>query len=385
MAIRISGPGVGLPPPQNLYPTELNNAPYDVPTNLLSLSPGDTLTIPAGEWLVDVGTISVLQYLDPVTGIWRAHNAQRGQSSYIRSDGFTTRVANLTGCPVAAVVTGGGSNYTQVSATVTVSGSGGSTWQPIVGGQLSVTSVTNAGANYGIAPLVFIAAPPNPGVPATAYATISAGTVSGVTLSNVGAGYLTAPAAVILPQATDPNFATISQATATFALNSAGKITAVLCTNNGAPVATYPTLTVGGSAGSGATVSAVWLEVATGITVPGAGAGVGIPGALAEVSSVGGQPAAGTFTNPGIELASYRPRKASIGVTVTGGTVTTLATIYDSGMFAIGGASGAAGTNPTVPTALVTSGAGLGVATTSFASVLLTLGSATGSVLLQPL
>ena len=44
----LSGPGVGLPFPQSLYPSELGNAPQDTPGNKLTLAPGDTYVVPAG-------------------------------------------------------------------------------------------------------------------------------------------------------------------------------------------------------------------------------------------------------------------------------------------------------------------------------------------------
>ena len=62
---------------------------------------------------------------------------------------------------VAAVVVAGGSGYVQASTSVTAS-AGGSTWQPIVGGMLSMSSINNAGTGYGVAPNLFIAAPPSP-------------------------------------------------------------------------------------------------------------------------------------------------------------------------------------------------------------------------------
>lgn len=366
MAIRISGPGVGLQIPQNLYPTELFNAPYDYATNKVSLSPGDTLTLPAGELLVNPGNVCVLQFLDPITNIWTNIVAERGQPSYIRSDGFTTRVANLTGCPIGAVVTGGGSGYLQANTSVTAS-AGGSTWQPIVGGQASVISMGAVGANYGIPPEVFIPCPPQPGIPATAIANISAGTVSGVTLTNVGAGYLSVPSAVILPSPNDPNYSSISQASVVLGLTGAGAITGVLCTNNGGPVATAPTLSAGG-AGTGATISAVLLQTVTAASIAGAGVGLGT---AAEISTVGGRPAAGAYVNPSTEFTNFRPRKASIGTGLTAGSLTSIGAIYDGGLFAVGVAPGVLvntnGAETTAPT------------------VTLTLGSATDTVIIQQL
>ncbi len=350
------------------------NAPLDIGSNHLTLAPGDALPIPAGTWFVTVDGVAVLQYLDPVTGIWRGFESARNQLQYIKSDGFTTRIANLTGCPIAAIVTGGGSTYVQASTTV-VASAGGSTWQPIVGGSVSVISVGAAGAGYGVTPLVIIQNPPPVsangigGVPATAYATLSAGTVSGVTLTNVGAGYASVPTAVILPNPTDPNIAAgITQATVVLGLTNAGKITAALCTNNGASssAVTAPTLTPAG-AGSGATISAVMLSTLASASVSAGGFGYGTN---AELIVIGGAPSATpAFTNPAIELNLYRPRPAFAALTVVAGSITAVGTIYDSGLFA-----------GTPLAGILTQGA----PTSTSASVLLTLGTANATVLLQP-
>jgi hypothetical protein len=177
MAIIISGPGVGLPYPANLYPSELNNAPDDFPTNFISLAPGQVINIPAGNWAVDGGAYCMTQFLDPVTGIWRFYNSARQQPNYYNSDGFTRRVGNFTGCAISAIVTNGGSGFSNSTATIT-SNVGGSQWDAIVGGSLSVSTITAAGADYTMPPELFIPAPPNPGIQATGYAVLTSGTVS---------------------------------------------------------------------------------------------------------------------------------------------------------------------------------------------------------------
>ena len=138
MPAPLSGPGLGLQLPQYLYPTELNAAPYDAPTNKIALAPGDALPIPSGVWYITLGFYNVLQYLDPVTGVWAmGSSASYGRSMiYVKSDGFNVRVANLTGCPTGAVITNQGGSYVQATTSVAVTGGGGSLWQPIVGGGL---------------------------------------------------------------------------------------------------------------------------------------------------------------------------------------------------------------------------------------------------------
>lgn len=368
MPAPLAGPGQGLPVNQYLYPSELYNAPYDFSANTLSIAGGDALPIQAGTWLITLGPYGFMQFNDPTTGTFRGFSSARSQQLYVKSDGYNIRVANLTGCPVAAIVTGAGSGYTQASTTIAASGSGGSTWAPIVGGQLSVVTVGTTGSGYGVAPFVFIPAPPQgAGVQATAYATISAGTVSGVTLSNVGAGYTTAPTAQILPNPTDPNINTITQATVTFGLTSAGKIAAALCTNPGAPLAgaTPPTLTVSGTGGSGATLAAVMCQTVQSASISGAGVGYGT---FAYVTTMGGTPTqVPAFTNPAIELTGFIPRPAQIQTTLTAGSLTAIGNIVDGGMFMA------------TPAAYVT---GTGAVTTA-ATVLLTMGTLPDTVIIQ--
>lgn len=358
----ISGPGIGLPLNQFLYPTELGSAPSDVGTNYISLAAGDTIILQAGTRAISIGGGLFLQYLDPQTGIWRDEYTNRVGPLTIPSDGFTRRIANLTGCPIAAVVTGGGTGY-PTSGTTVVSSAGGSTWTAIVGGQLSVVSITAAGANYAVPPLIIIPAPPQPGVVATAYATLSAGTISGVTLSNVGAGYLSAPTATIVPAPNDLNYQSstvaITPATIQFGLTGAGVLSAVLCTNNGAAVTTAPTLTVSGASGSGATVAAVLLQTVTAGSISGAGVGYGT---AAQIGTIGGTNTnVEAYVNPSIELKGFIPRPAVFGPATLGTTsLTAVGTLVDGGLFV------------SAPTAVITSNG----APTTAATVLLTLGSA---------
>lgn len=363
MGQAIGGFGVPLPFPSYLYPSELLNAPYDAASNFFGLAPGDWMYVPAGTWEVAPGGYSFLQWLDPVTGIWRTRSSSRGQHVRLKSDGYNFRVANLTGCPIAAVVTNAGSGYVQASTTC-VANTGGSTWYPIVGGMVSVSTVSAGGGGYGIAPLVFIPAPPNPGVPATAIATISGGSVNAVSIVNAGAGYTTAPTAQILPNPGDPNIATITQATVTMALYGSGSIAAILCTNSGAPAS--PTLTIAG-AGASATATAVRVQTVTGVSVSGGG---GYGATSAALITVGGASSA-TPVNPNtaIDGSSYLPRPAQILLaTLAGGSLSSVSTIFDGGLFT--------GT----PTAVLL---GSGTIPGTIGNVTLVLGSVNDTIFLQ--
>ena len=367
----------------------MQNAPLDVSNNRICLAAGDTLPIPAGDWYISPGMYSVIQYLDPVTGIWAMGTAPgwMGSPIFVKSDGFNYRLANLLGCPVSAAITApGDGNWVQASTTVAVTGGGGSTWKPIVGGQLATLSFVARGAGYGVAPLVFIPAPPPAannangvgGIQAAAYAVIANGTVSGVTFTNPGAGYTSAPTVTILPSPTDPNITTgITQAQILFSVIASGSLTGVLCTNNGAPLATPANITLTPTgAGAAATLTANVLQTITKASVTGNGTGYGTTAAL--LTTVGGAPAQGSFTNsPDYLYLGFRPRPAQIGMAVTGAigslAANTLGSIYDGGLFL------SAPTQVIATNSFATSGA-----TIVGATIALTMGSVPDYVAMQP-
>ena len=375
MTQRISGVGQGLPFPGNLYPQYLTNTPYDAPTNYLSLAPGDCayITAESNDYLVQVGGYSLLQFLDPVTGVWRSVDAQRGQPFHIPSNGnLNWRVANLTGCPVGAIVAGGGSGFVQSTATITAN-VGGSTWQAIVGGSLSVSTISAVGANYTLPPLVMIPAPPNPGIQATAHTTIASGTVVSVVLDNFGAGYTTAPTAVILPSPFDPA-TSVTQATVVFSVVNSGKITGALCTYNGASLATLTalTLTAAGGAGTGATITPQVLQAVSAVSIVAGGGGWGNAAEPPKITSAGGggNTSVSAIVNPNIEYTNFRPRDANISTTANSGGTITAATILDAGLFL------------SAATAVIVPG---GALPSTLASIAFTMGGVNDVVLLQPL
>lgn len=373
MAQPLAGPGLGLPLPQRLYPAVLYNAPYTPGNNVITLSPGDQLPLPAGDWYVTLGPYSVLEFNDPVQQAWRIDRmASRGggQPIFVKSDGFNYRVANLTGCPVTGIVIAGGTGYLQSTTTITP-GSGNSTWQAIVGGQLTYTSMATVngvigGANYSVAPIVFIPAPPAPGIQATARAEIANGTVSSVVMTNVGAGYTTLPDVQILPNPTDPNFGSITQASVVLGLAGSGAVTGAICTNPGTPQATVTSiaLTVAGS-GTAASVNAVMLS--TIINAAGVN-GAGYTTGTALLTSGGTPTGTPANTNPDHELTTFISRDPRITMAISTGNPVSIATLLDGGLFA-----GA-------PTAIPVTG---GVVTTA-ATVTLTMGSAPDTVVIQP-
>lgn len=353
----LSGPGLGLPFPQNNYPSELQGAPQDASSNRQALAPGDSFVLPAGDWYVNLGLYNVIQYLDPVTGVWvtgAGAALNRGQL-FIKSDGFTCRVANLTGCVVSASVINGGTGYVQATTTITAIGTFNNTaptFLPIVGGALAETGtftidVPTKGAGYGVAPLIMIPPPPPSyansngvgGIPATAIAILgSGGSIASVSITNPGAGYPSAPVPVVVPSPFDPNLSVgITQATVAFSLTSAGVIMGALCTNNGGPLNNGSlasiTLSIGGAGTSGSLTANV-MQTVVAATVSGPGVGYGTSNTL--ITTVGGVPAQGTITNnPDSTYRAWLPRQAQIGLTPgnTSVSIGTAGAIYDGGLF----------------------------------------------------
>ncbi len=340
MTNRVIGPGVTLPPAQALYPPNLTagGVPYTAACNEISLAPGQSVQLPAGDFMVDLGKYSILQYQDPTNfanisqtvGVWRTIRSQRGTWP-VRSDGVNFRIANLTGCAVSAVVNQRGSNYVQATTTVTPS-TGTSTWQAIVGGLIAHLTCSVVGANYGLAPLVFLSPPPSPGVQATAVASISGGAINGFTVTNQGAGYITAPTVTILTSPFDTVLGGTTQITAAVAvadLTGSGTIGAVMCTNSGAPVANTMTLTVAG-AGTLAAVIPTFLTTLSTVSMTAFGSGT-ITGAM--LTTIGGIPNTNVYTNPAIENLDFIPRQAQVQLTITNGAASGVPTIIDGGMF----------------------------------------------------
>ncbi len=389
MTQKIAGPGLGLPLPQNLYPTELFNAPPDANTNRIALAPGDTLPIPAGEWFINVGQYCFIQFLDPVTNIWSMgpNAAWNGGHQFVVSDGFNVRVANLTGCPLSATVAAYGSAYVQATTTVMAT-PGNSTWVPIVGGQLTVGSFLARGAGYGVAPEVFIPAPPPAannangvgGIAASAYAVITSGTLTTISFTNPGAGYPSAMTVVLVPSPTDPNLSSgITNASVLFSVTGGGSITGALCTNPGAPLSNPNqfTLTVSGAGTNGSLTGNV-LQTVTAASVSGAGSGYGTLAAL--LTTIGGVPAAGSISNnPDGSGLAWRPRPAQVGLAVTAAANGTLATqvgtIYDGGLFL---------TNAAPNFAIATQATTATTVAVVQATIALTMGSRADIVTLQP-
>lgn len=339
--------------PRPLYPTNpnviSNTNSFNTYQDALALGSGETFVIPAGQWYVTPGLYTFIQVRDPITNLWRVQEQTPNTTRFVTSDGVNTRVANLTGCALGALVTNVGSGYTS-APTVTAS-SGSSAWTAIVGGAINSTvTITTAGAGYSHKPMLIVEPPPNGGIPATVIvSTVSGGAITGVTVIDQGAGYTSAPAITVVP---DPRDTVTTLAVLTTALTGSGTITAIVCTDHGTPLTAVPTLTISGGGGSSAAATAVMCFTATGLTITNAGAAYG--NALPVLVNIAGgriTTAAGAVVNPNTGVGLINPRQG-IGTLISeaGGTLVNQPTFDDSGLFSKVPTAFFISSNPTVAT-----------------------------------
>lgn len=371
----ILGPGQGFPYPTASYPTPLYSGGVlvasAIATNEFGLPPGGIELVPPGTWWVDPGLYSQVQFLDPVSGLWRTDQSARG-ARVVSSDGANVRLWNPLGQPLGAIVTNVGSNYVQASTTVTPN-AGASTWKAIVGGAINSTiTITAGGANYTYAPTLVIDAPPAGGIQATATCTVSGGAINAVTVVDQGAGYAAVPNVTVIPNPLDPTLGSITAATLTAALTGTGQVAAVVCTNPGTPQTSVPTLTFGG-AGSSAAATVIHCLTVTAVSFSNTG-GAAYAGSFVKVATVGGKvtTAAGGIVNPAIGTGLLLPRQADIYAPVSAGAIGS-AVITDGGMFQLAPAGLVLAEQPS---------AGSGLPTTISAATL-TMGTATDRVVMQ--
>ncbi len=230
------------------------------PINLL---PGQTFLIPCGTWLVSPGRYSLIQWLDTNGGKWRNYTAQPGQSSVIESDGNNQRVANLTGCPIGAIITNvGNGNVTNGYQSVTVTPSAGnSTWGVLHGGSVNANCNVVAGGNYSLPPIIMWSPAANQTVPYVApqfNCIMSGNAISAVSVVDQGAGLTAVGSITVVQQAGDPNPGGGSIIVAGNNLTNSGNMTALWPLtpgqNGNTGLKSIPTLTFGTPSSAAATV-----------------------------------------------------------------------------------------------------------------------------------
>lgn len=339
---RIGGPNLGLnlngafasqlPLPGGVFTAGAIQA-----SNAITLPAGNVQILPSGTFYVMPGPVTSLQFLDPITQIWRTVNSTPQAGGFaVDSDGGNYRLANLTGCPIGAIITNVGSGYTNgigtaaTGLTITPS-TGGSVWVPVVGGvNNSTVTITSGGSSYSFAPTLVCSPPPAGGIPMTATCTVSAGAINAVTVTNQGAGYTAAATITVINDYRDT---TGSGAVLTAgALVGSGTLAAMYPSGaqnasfvagtggNGTALTAAPTFTFAPASTTAAT--AVMNMVATGtINITAGGTGV-TAGAVAWTGNGSLLPAAAANTaGPISGVGLVTPRLGIIALSVSGGVV----------------------------------------------------------------
>jgi hypothetical protein len=175
----------------------------------LAIGSGQYFYMGPGEFIIQTGALTVIEWFDPIDQVWRTQlNASSGD--FIPCDGVNWRLHNISGTVTGLTITGagsGGTNGIGTAATnaavgVTAAPAGGRTAiiVPIVGGSVQAPTITQAGSGFTVAPLIVIDPPPGGGIAATAYASVSGGVITAITMVSVGAGYQASPNFWIIPQ-----------------------------------------------------------------------------------------------------------------------------------------------------------------------------------------
>lgn len=313
-----------------------------LPTNAINLKAGQIYNLPAGTFLISPGQVTFLQYLDPVTQTWRVLDCAASQTQIIDSDGGNFRLANLSGCPIGALITTQGSGLTNgvyvngvkndgsgtTGPSVSAS-SGSSKWTIVVGGAISTTvTIAAGGSGYTFAPQLQVSAPGPGGIQATATCTISAGAINAVTVTNQGSGYSSAPSITVV---NDPRDTTGSGASLTTALTGSGTVTGMYPNDPGTVLTAVPTFTFANASTAAAT--AIMNFCVTGFTVGTAGTQLGNAQPFLVMSSGGIVAGSSVLTNPSSTTGLTTPRPALLQGTSTagGGATATGAVIVDPG------------------------------------------------------
>jgi len=326
-------------------------------TNAITLPAGVSYIIPAGNYAVTLGAYTSLQQLDPVTGIWRTIGAANTfVAKQVNSDGGNFRLANLTGCPVAAVITTAaatgattGIGATATALTVTPS-SGASTWVPIVGGALSTTVVTGVtaatgvigdtvGAGYLYPPTVIISAPPPGGLQATAHCTVTGGALlaAQVVIDNQGAGYAIKAdgyAAATITFINDPRDTVGSGVHVRLKCTGTGLLTGLYPNNQGVPLTGVPTLAFSVGA-AGATAIMNFTVTSFNALLTGTTFATGTTPILTTIGNI--VSATPVWTNPLHEKGATFPRPARIQTALTSNQIVVTGSVVEDGGFGIQG------------------------------------------------
>jgi hypothetical protein len=344
-------------------------------TTAITLQPAESWTIPSGTFIVYPGPYSSLQYLDPITGIYRVVNAAPNNPTVIDSEGGNFRLANATGTPVGALITNAGSSLTNGFGTVTITPSaGGSVWQSVVGGSINSTvAITTAGSGYLYPPQLIFSAPPAGGIPATGTCTISGGAINAVTVTNQGAGYTSAPTITLANDSRD-SVGSGGVLTVNATLAGSGTLTAMYPTNMGTVLTAVPTFTF--SPASTIAATAVMNFTVTGYTVGTAGVAYGNaqPFEVRSITNLTAGTRASNIAGPIADIGLVFPRPARLaGTSTAGGATTATGIVIEDAGFGL----------QAVPNAIITAGGG--ALPTTAAAGTFSVGGTTDTSWIQPI
>lgn len=324
---------------------------------IITLGSGGIFYLPAGEFVVQSGSTSNLQFFDPINQLWRNVDVPTMDCQYVNCDGYNYRLCNMSGVVAGASITNAGSGGTNgigavaTGATVIFTGPTAgitATAYPIVGGSVAAPTITQAGTGFLVPPLIVIDPPPPGGIQATAVATITAGAITAITMVNVGGGYAATPNFWILPQfgtyaggasgsfaaGTIPAPGVVFPANAVpgnqntgptgaqltpVALTGSGTLTGIVVVNYGTNYSgtTIPTISItGGGLAGGVAATAMMSFSVQSVTLGSGGAGYGAGNPPIWESSLGVVAVASNN-------ATYQPRDARGVTTVVAGAVAT--------------------------------------------------------------
>ena len=328
---------------------------------VITLPSGGIFYLPSGEYAVETGSVTCLQWFDPILQAWRGFQDPAGDGQYISSDGYNYRLINLSGVVTGALITNAGSGGTNGIGTATVAFTGPTagvtaTAYAIVGGSVAAPTISQAGSGFVVPPLIVIDPPPPGGIQATAIATISAaGIITAITMVNVGAGYTSSPVFYVMPQfgiyaggpsgpiaasgipapglvfpsnavpGTQNTAATGAQLTPN-ALTGSGTLTGIVMSNPGTNYSgtTIPTITIaGGGIGGGVAATSIMSMSLISVTLGAAGSGYGSGAAPMFETSLG---LVAQASNNNV----FVPRPARGVTTLAGGAVSTFV-VEDNG------------------------------------------------------
>lgn len=320
------------------------------PSTAITLQSGQYSVLPSGQYMITLGKYSVVQWYDPVSTTWRNFNtAYNGVPFPFVSDGYNYRIINLSGCVVGGVITNGGtsntakngfwpagsSSTTGVTATTTAGGAAPALtaqFNVIVGGAVNTTVTVNAGGSgYVVPPVVTFSNPPTGGLCATGYAVLTAGVVTSIVVTNQGAGYASAPSVTLTPVFGDPGTGAVATATlVTSTTGGNGQACLLTMANYGGGYTAVPTITMAGLTSVAAT-AVTCLSVITGPTVSGTNLNnAAYPHQTICVAQKTAAVLFGSMTNPDYSTNLFTMRNAvmAANTTATGGAEVVL----DGGM-----------------------------------------------------